>query len=226
MDIVYILGAGSHWQNNELRYSILSVEKYLKGYRDIYVVGDHPGFEGPFIHIPYPDRGDKDTNIFDKTARACYEESITDNFVFMNDDVFFCKPTHVKGIPDTYIGMLEDRMYKVGCPSYQHVLSNTYCALRTLRLPTKDFDGHMPIVYHKKLFLKATKQFNWGVTDGYAVKSIYFNYHRIVGQLEQDLKIGRPEKDIPALIKNRWCFSIGDEGLTRIMKSFLSETFD
>ncbi|MFT3704651.1 MAG: hypothetical protein QM802_19960 [Agriterribacter sp.] len=226
MDIVYVLGVQSLWQNKELYYSLLSVKKYLTGYRNIYIVGAHPGFEGDFIHIDHPDRGDKDTNIYDKTARACYEKGITDNFLFMNDDVFFCKPMHVNDIPDSYIGMLEDRMYKVSCPDYAHVLGNTYAALQSRRLPTKDFDGHMPIVYHKKLFIKATKQYNWGVKDGYAVKSIYFNTHRIVGELVTDLKIGKPETDIPALLKDRWCFSVGDSGLTNLMKTFLREFFE
>lgn len=225
-DIVYPLGKGSTWRNKELYYSMLSVKKFLKGYRNIYIIGEHPGFDGDFIHVPFPDRGDKDLNIYDKTYQACNIPELSDDFLFMNDDVFFCKPMHVKYIPDSYIGMLNQRMYTVGCPFYKQVLTNTYHALKSRNLPIKDFDGHLPIIYNKNLFKRTTKQFNWGVKHAYAVKSIYFNSLRIAGVQAIDLKIAKPENDIPALIANRWCFSIGDNGLTEVMKSFLFLTFE
>lgn len=225
MDVVYILGSGSRWQNQELFYSLRSVKKYLTGYRNIYVIGEHPGFGGEFIHIPHPDRYDKDTNICDKVLRACNESAISSDFVFMNDDVFFLRQTDVKQIPDTYIGKLNERIHKVLSRDYSKVLANTYHVLRTANLPYKDFDGHMPIVYNKKLFSKAVSRYNWGVRHGYAVKSIYFNTLRIKGVFQPDLKINKPEHNIPALLRDRWCFSIGDNGLTAVMKNFIASSF-
>lgn len=57
IDLVYILGSGSQWRNNELRFSLRSVQKNLKGYRNIYIVGENPGFlknTSPKPQIPSP----------------------------------------------------------------------------------------------------------------------------------------------------------------------------
>ena len=44
IDIVYALGSGSKWDNNELRYSLRSLEKNFLDLRNIYIVGTFPHF--------------------------------------------------------------------------------------------------------------------------------------------------------------------------------------
>jgi hypothetical protein len=86
IDVVYVLGTGSKWKNNELRFSLRAIEKNLTGYRDIYVIGENPGFLQNVIHIPYPDElpGNADGNIARKVLRACREKKLSDNFLFIN----------------------------------------------------------------------------------------------------------------------------------------------
>ncbi|MGN6491051.1 MAG: hypothetical protein ACTHLE_03565 [Agriterribacter sp.] len=228
MDIIYPLGKGSRWTNLELLYSIASVKKHLKDHGRVYVIGEHPGYEYDFIHIPHSPKVmlDKDTDICDKVAVACRHADVSDDFVFMNDDVYFNRDMACSAIPETYIGMLQHRAKTViEDIYYRKVLLNTSNALLRKGLPEKDFDGHMPIVFNKKKFLAAASQYDWRVSHGFAVKSIYFNTHRISGVWSDDLKISKPVKDIPATIGKRWCFSIGDNGLTAAMKLFLKETF-
>jgi hypothetical protein len=55
MDLVYVLGSGSRWGDNELRYSLRSVEKHLKGYNNVYLVGDKPDWVRNVTHIPKQD---------------------------------------------------------------------------------------------------------------------------------------------------------------------------
>ena len=57
MDILYCIGEGSKWNNNELRYSLRSLEKFGKNVGNIYMVGYNPGFlsdEVTFINCPCP----------------------------------------------------------------------------------------------------------------------------------------------------------------------------
>ena len=44
IDVVYILGDGSKWGNNEIKYSLRSLEKYGKNIRDVYICGNKPYF--------------------------------------------------------------------------------------------------------------------------------------------------------------------------------------
>ena len=37
IDVVYVLGTGSKWHNNEIRFSLRALEKNLRDYRHIYV---------------------------------------------------------------------------------------------------------------------------------------------------------------------------------------------
>jgi hypothetical protein len=51
LDLVYTLGTGSQWQNNEIRYSIRSIIKNLTGYRNIYIIGETPTFLTPLAQV-------------------------------------------------------------------------------------------------------------------------------------------------------------------------------
>ncbi len=41
IDLVYILGKGSKWSDNEIRFSLRSIEKYFD-YRKIFIIGEKP----------------------------------------------------------------------------------------------------------------------------------------------------------------------------------------
>jgi hypothetical protein len=51
LDLVYTLGTGSQWQNNEIRFSIRSIIKNLTGYRNIYIIGETPNFLAPLAQL-------------------------------------------------------------------------------------------------------------------------------------------------------------------------------
>jgi len=55
MDIVYVLGSGSEWDDNEIRFSLRSVEKYLTGVGNVYIIGKKPNFLKDIIHRSVPD---------------------------------------------------------------------------------------------------------------------------------------------------------------------------
>ena len=52
MTVVYVLGTGSKWKNYELLYSLRSIEKNLKGFTDVVIVGELPSWIQNVIHIP------------------------------------------------------------------------------------------------------------------------------------------------------------------------------
>ena len=44
MDILYVIGKGSEWNNNELRFSLRSIAKYGKNIDRVFIVGYKPDF--------------------------------------------------------------------------------------------------------------------------------------------------------------------------------------
>lgn len=92
MNFCYVLGSGSRWQDNEIRYSIRSV---LKFHPDaiIHIFGEKPRwYDG--LHTYVPDATPyAQLNQWKKLEAACrvYEE-----FVYMDDDFFLLEPFEPK----------------------------------------------------------------------------------------------------------------------------------
>lgn len=106
MDILYIVGTGSKWDNNELRYSLRSIDKYGINVDRVFVVGEKPNFlNGEITHIPCKDRyglQQKHDNIHQKIAYAMGTGMLSDHFLISSDDHFYCKPTDFNNYPVYY----------------------------------------------------------------------------------------------------------------------------
>lgn len=217
IDIVYPLGNGSKWNDNELRYSLRSVEKHLCGYRNIVIIGNKPDWLTNVTHIPFEDvHRWKETRIALKVLKVCNDERVSNFFLFMNDDHFLTSEFQAYEFPyyrkETLATTAQKRRFN---DAYRKSLVNTYMALTKKGHLTHNFDVHCPIVYNKELFIKMFYDYpEWEETNyGYVVKSMYCNTYKIEGELVRDLKIGAPcSFDLLGdLIKDREFFSIGDK---------------
>jgi len=89
MDIVYILGTGSLAQDEEIRYSLRSIEKHMQDLDNVYVVGERPDFLINIKHISCKDpHGEKWKNAHHKIMTACNLGELSEEFLLMNDDFF------------------------------------------------------------------------------------------------------------------------------------------
>lgn len=104
MDILYVVGTGSQWQNNELRYSLRSIAKNGKNIGRVFLVGYKPDFvSDKVIHIPCDDPGDvKHNNILHKVLFAAYNSQIDSHFLISSDDHYYMKPTDFNRLPVYY----------------------------------------------------------------------------------------------------------------------------
>lgn len=95
VDAVYPLGGGSRWQNNELRYSLRSLEANFE-VRNVYLLSlDKPEwYTGN--HIKVVENGNRLKNVFEKQTIACTHPYISENFLYMNDDFFLLEPFEPK----------------------------------------------------------------------------------------------------------------------------------
>lgn len=178
IDVVYVLGKGSIWDNNEIRFSLRAIEKNLQEYRNIWIVGERPDWLRNINHIPYPDEliNNADGNIARKVLRVCQEEELTDDFLFINDDHFIIKPTIASEIPPYHKGDLA----KLPEEYFQQAfwrgrLFRTKNVLLSKNLTALHFDCHAPIVMNKRRFPEVMSQFDFEKGMGYTMKSLYGN---------------------------------------------------
>jgi hypothetical protein len=211
MSIVIPLGIGSRHNNLELRYCLRSIEKYLTGYSDVFIVGDLPDWLRNVIHIPCPDYGDKtydkERNIYTKIMAACADERVTDDFLFMNDDHYLLQDYEAGKFPFYCHGWLRHHMTVT---DYKHTVTNT---MRAFEDSMPYFDIHCPIRYNKFKFEAAMSQLDWSKPFGYCIKTVYGNASMGVDAISYpDLKIkdGYSAAKILELIADRSWFSIGD----------------
>jgi hypothetical protein len=180
IDLVYVLGSGSVWKNNEIRMSLRSVEKNLSGVGKVYVIGEDPGFlSDKVIYIYHPDplgSINADGNMTLKIIRACHEKSLSDNFLFMNDDFIINLPARVQDIPWMHKIDMKDRPAKFWNDNhYRKRLKRTFDVLKDKGYPTIQYDYHAPMIFNKHEFPKVMEMFDYKADIGYTFRSLYGN---------------------------------------------------
>jgi hypothetical protein len=170
-----------HWNNNEIRFSIRSVYQYLEGFGKIYIVGEKPDFLEGRIHIQHPDEfspENADGNIIRKVLRACQDPSVSEKFLFMNDDHLFLKETRVAEIPPFHKGDMNSfPQHYYGMNPWRKRLYLNKLALEKYGLPTLHYDCHTPAIFEKKKFIDAMSRFDYASGIGLTMKSLYGNIY-------------------------------------------------
>lgn len=233
IDVVYVLGKGSKWRNNEIRFSLRALEKNLKGIRKVWIVGEKPEFVKNIIHIPHPDElgiNNADGNIIRKVLRVCQEESLSENFLFINDDHLIMKPVVASEIPPYRkmdMALLKDEYFQDN--SWRGRLWRTKNILLKKGFTAFHFDCHVPIVFNKKLFPEVISRFDYEKDTGYTIKSLYGNViHPDGPELKgQKVIVFRPYvlQDIKDRVRNRTFIAFNDAGLKVALKQWLYGQF-
>jgi hypothetical protein len=223
MDVVIPLGTGSTWSDNELRYSLRSLEVY-HNVGNVYIIGHKPSWIQKVIHIPahdVPGAEHKEYNILRKILTACKMPSLSQDFIFMNDDHFLLGPVPTPCYQQT----LEETVLKRSShDSYYFALDNTLRALIKADRPTNNFDVHCPIVYNKHDFIRMTETYDMTLHYGYVIKSLYCNTVGIEGELCIDMKLTQRLRcaQIDKMVEGRGWFSIGDGAVNSELGIFLN----
>lgn len=229
IDVVFVLGRGSLWQDKEIRYSLRSIEKHLSGYRNIWIIGHLPVFLQNVNYISFSDDHPcKETNIYRKVLRACQEEAISDNFLFFNDDHFLVKDFQASEFPFFWKSDLRtsSKAMKSG-NRYKKAVDNAYRVLKAGGFSTKSFDTHSPIIYNKSSFINVMTRYDWGKKISFVVKSMYANSMGIEGTREPDCKIQSQisSNEIKTIVQSRKVFSMGNGAIGFKMLTVLDEFY-
>lgn len=186
--MLYILGNGSLHYNEELRFSLRTVQKFCPEVTRLIVAGEQPHFLSDKVeYIPIKEAdGNKEYRIAMKIYEAC--KHIKGNFVFMNDDFFFLRPTSFVNFPNYIKGELK----QLSNPQhYQKALHDTYQYLTELGHTIHNFDCHTPIIYNSQKFQSLLPNFEKSrlASNGLVVKSLYGNIFGLEPTLINDCKL-------------------------------------
>lgn len=104
MDILYVIGEGSEWSDNELRYSLRSIAKYGKNIGRVYIVGYKPPFvSNEVTYIPCDDPYDRPhKNILHKVLTVIERSDIGSHFLISSDDHYYVQETDFDNLPVYY----------------------------------------------------------------------------------------------------------------------------
>lgn len=206
IDIVIPLGSRSYKNYTELRFCLRSIEKHLKGYNNVFIIGALPDWITNITHISIEDdkrNRFRDKNILNKITVACKDEKVSQDFLMWHDDHFLLEDIEAKAFPYVHHGPIN-----ISGGQYGYTKQNTMNLLGQVN----DHDSHCPILFNKKKFLNSVPIVDWTKWYGYLVKTLYCVMNEISADYYPDLKLRWVQyyNEMKSAIEGRKWFSIGD----------------
>ena len=182
LDVVYVVKDSAF--NDELRYSLRSVEQNLPHNRVIFY-GGKPVGSHPDIAILVKQIG---KHKYQKVANMLFSIA-EDDFILMNDDFFVLNK--IDKLPYYYSDDLEKLSGRIsaahGGPSaYTRRIDATRKWLKESKYATRNYELHVPIIFNRE---KLRRIFDINTEHKYATRSLYCNVDKVMGKKSQDMKI-------------------------------------
>jgi hypothetical protein len=145
MDVLYVLGKGSKHKDQELCWSLRSLERYGINVGNVYIVGECPIWVNKKVvtHIPCNDPYNrKCKNIWHKVLYAIDHCEIGNEFLLSADDIFHIKPIDIDNYPYYHkngkeVGSSES----ANDTPIAEILNETRSLLQKYKYPLEDYGG-------------------------------------------------------------------------------------
>jgi hypothetical protein len=232
MDVVYPISGGWHgkkrlgskWNDNELRYSLRSLEQNLQGMGRVFIVGHKPEWLTGVIHLPAEDvhRRNKDANLIDKVLLAC-RSGVSETFLRLSDDQCLLQPWD--GLDVWHMGEASGR--RGG--KWWRRCQRTCDYLKSMGRPTYFYDCHVPAPVDRDSFAKVMDSTDYQPPPGMCINTLYFNSidiprEQMAGQkaaFHRATKLRR----IRRTVRDKLFLGYGEAGTNEAMKRFLQQRF-
>lgn len=213
MVLVYPLGFGSVWQNNEIKYSIRSAVKHFDVTGVVVVGAKVVWLDADYILHRDANRP-KMFNTTLKLQAAVNSDLVPERFVWMNDDFFFMRD--MKQIPCLHKGTMQESLdtHPTKSGLYWNTTESTLRFIqRNLGVGEPlDYSIHCPMVLEKQKVLETLELI--GGPKSILFRAVYGNHHRLGGAKHEDMKL-RVYGDMP---KDDWPFFSTSDTITRARK--------
>lgn len=212
-DIVYLVKPDK--VNEELRYSLRSVEKNFRHRNDVWFYGGCPDGIEPDHHCYWNQeaiKGPKWVKTTTMLRDACYNDRLTEWIWLFNDDFFILNepPTRFEA---HYHGTIEMRINEIetargGLRSqYSSLMRQTLKRLERAGMETLNYATHTPLLINRKCALETMDMF----PDFPMFRNLYGNMWELHGIDKPDVKINDINEEWDG---RSWCMSTNDTTFT------------
>ncbi len=222
MDILYIVGDGSRFNNLELRMSLRSICKYGTNIGKVIVAGNPPQWlSDKVIKIKIEDKYTyKHQNILSCIENVIDMELVHGDFLYSSDDHFYCRPVDFANYPYFVKGELR-RTFNLTDTFWQYhqSLYDTRKLCQKYNLPAMDYSQHCNTHMNTDVFRSIRNIIHESYKLPYGVEptSIIMNAWQTLPNPpkltpRKDIKITEADtvESILEQIGDRDCFSISD----------------
>lgn len=177
--------------DGELLFCLRSIEKHLRNFGEIYLIGTRKPDWIQRVHFLYqedtPGPNNASRNIYRKLHRFASKPQLgTANFLYMNDDHFLLRDYDASAFPFMFEGTFGSRTPPhAKMTSYRRTMNNT---IDQLGPEAPYYDIHCPLLINKEKFLRL-QSYDWNVNGGMCIKSLYCNIANVCGVETKDFKI-------------------------------------
>jgi hypothetical protein len=223
---------GSRWANNELRYSLRSLDRFFRlnsGARPrvfILSTATLPFLEGNLTVLPIQSY----TEAVRKAGELAREHSPTGDYVWMNDDVaFLAEATPADLLPALYTGPADTQSVEAETPrtGWREKLLRIRDRLVEMGLTPLNFSTHTPYLFNADLMDIVCGVF--GLMYKTPLETAYFNYwsdripsRRCAGERLVRYNMAEP---LPLDLRGKKYLTYADAGLDDTLKGFLHGLF-
>lgn len=187
MDVVYVVKHDPENDSEELRYSLRSLKNIP--HNRVFIVGELPSWVKDATHISVPQVGTKAQNVTANLRAIAASPDISNDFIFMNDDMFFMKP--IDELPMLNFGAMNDviTLYDERYPEGSDYITSMkllyqFLCEQGITNPIS-YELHTPIVINKE---KAGRILN-SSHRLYQFRSYYGNIYKLGGKQVADVKV-------------------------------------
>ncbi len=201
VDVVYMVREGS--RNEELRFSLRSVAANLPHSR-VWIVGYRPPWVTGVRHLKVRQGTDKHANTWALTTAIANCPEISDEFVWMHDDLFVMAP--VDRVPVMHRGTLDDWFDRHRATRGSWAVDKmraTQAALVDFGRPAAgllSYELHVPLPVDRRWLAEAIAYADFrrerGLPGNLAKRTLYGNIAGVGGVLADDCKIANTD-DVP-----------------------------
>lgn len=228
IDMLYILGSSSKWDNNEIKYSLRSVAKYAKNINRVFVVGENPGFFSDKVKYIYCDDPKyRAYNHYHKVRHVIETTDISDNFILNYDDNFLLTPTDMEKYPYYSKGLLPPTWRVMS--GYRECMVNTRVLLEKHNKNVVDYCVHTPVIYNRLKFKSLYPIFESCESMQYFVspRAVYCNWYEVPPVAYQDLVLRNITgfNEVLKLTGRKHIYSINDRAIHRGVEEHLNKLF-
>ena len=218
----------SNWQGNELKYSLRSLANFDESFI-VWIIGDHPDFirfnnNIRFIHHKN-NSGKVLVNTNTARLRFLKEYSNNDDFIWMNDDIYFLNKCKVNDIQNFYMHCMKKSKRPKKARVWINHLFDTILFLREKGFGQLNYETHTPYVFQPRRCMDVFHIFkDGGLENRFLAATGYYNIFQPKNPkiLTKEIKCGIYNKNAKLNITGNTLFlNHDDKGLTEEVKNFL-----